>query len=172
MVNYSHDLQGTEQWACCLGCAYCKHTSGSVLHLEISLHFFWMLSLRFLNFYLYLKDSWVNLIYVVGSEENTYLFFGFIFSLKIRIVEFSLLLEHDRVFFFSKILHFLESSALFWRHVGCCSVRNSSNYFCPEWKSVSPDSPAKAPGSKDQGLHLSFPRHLPCTLGHIHLIPC
>lgn len=57
-----------------------------------------MLSLRFLNFYLYLKDSCVNLIYVVGSEENTYLFFGFIFSLKIRIVEFSLLLEHDRVF--------------------------------------------------------------------------
>lgn len=56
-----------------------------------------MLSSRFLNFYLYLKDSCVNLIYVVGSEENTYLFSGFIFfKKKIRIVELSLLLEHDR----------------------------------------------------------------------------
>lgn len=44
--------------------------------------FFWMLSPRFLNFYLYLKNSCVNLIYVVGSEENTYLFSGFIFFFK------------------------------------------------------------------------------------------
>lgn len=43
--------------------------------------------------------------------------------------------------------------ALFWRHEGCCSVRNSSNYICPQWKPVSPDPPAKAPGPKDQGLH-------------------
>lgn len=43
--------------------------------------------------------------------------------------------------------------ALFWRHVGCCSVRNSRNYICPQWKPVSPDSPAKVPGPKDQGLH-------------------